>query len=323
MAFVQGCLGLYLPKSRQRLGLVVSALLMFLVSFSRISELGHSLIPMFLISGFLFFFCNGVKSKGKGLGFGMMAILFLGCSIINQINLLILWLPWFVLIVLGKRFIGYSLFSKGLMVAIPALGIGIVFVQLNCILALGIEPSISMGKAFYFLTVNDPMDLGDRPIISEEEIFSAKASRARVPLEMEYLKLGLKNIKTDPGKWIQNWRANLNRMVFDFPRAHATGKPTVAGTGNRAFATASLFFLSLICFFPWLGARKILPPELLLISVWTAIGILLRSFLSADSEAMLIFTPALCLMIGVTISRILNLRLHPEKQGNLFSADYS
>jgi 4-amino-4-deoxy-L-arabinose transferase-like glycosyltransferase len=163
-----------------------------------------------------------------------------------------------------------------------------------------IDPS--PGQSFYALTYPEPHWLGDRATVVVKPQFR----------EMDYWKAGWQNLQSHPHKAWQNWRANVNRMVFDFPYSFSTGQPAAVGTGNGAFGMAGLFLLYALCVMAFWQARHSLPAELRLLLAWTLAGLGVRSLLSAGAEAVLPWIPSLVLTIYLTLSHILKIKIRRQ-----------
>ncbi len=80
--------------------------------------------------------------------------------------------------------------------------------------------------------------------VTQDSVFKSEARR---------------NCREHPGKCVKNWRANVNRMVFDYPNTHYPGSEAGLSTGNRAFVYAFPFFLILILAVPGWRARHSIP----------------------------------------------------------------
>ncbi len=89
------------------------------------------------------------------------------------------------------------------------------------------------------------------------------------------------NCKAHPRRCLENWRANVNRMVFGYPITAYAGGGSELATGNRSFIYALPFFLLAAAAVPgWLGRRRI-PPAAHACLVFTLISLGGTSLLSA------------------------------------------
>ncbi len=332
-AYLGACLGLYLPLpgSHSRTAGWLSALFLMLLAAPWLDRPGLGIIRIFLMGGFLFHFCAWNLARGRAHLHRLAASLFLCACAATRIEFLCLLLPFLFLSVSGWAFTRAAVFRKGVQVAGAALVIGLPW-QAFAFAGPGDE---SPARNFYTLTLPEVDWLGDavplemasvRPEIfpSESGFLSRLAAHSgdggmglELEREVALWREGWRNVKAHPGKFVRNWRANCNRMAFDFPYSRIAGRPAARmagrsaaiGTGNRALVTSALLLLSTLCLYPWWRARKSLPGEALLVSAWAVAGLAARSFLSSGADALLVWAPCLLLVIGLTFTTVLRPRI--------------
>ena len=112
--------------------------------------------------------------------------------------------------------------------------------------------------------------------------------------------------------WNESIRANVNRMIFDFPYAHIAEEPASKGTGNGAFANSGIFLLAVLCVIPWIKHHNKIPIELKIFVGFTWFGIIGRCFFYAGMESMMNFMPGFLLMIFFTSQKLLPIRIRRE-----------
>lgn len=126
--------------------------------------------------------------------------------------------------------------------------------------------SNSGGSQLYCMTLREKELLGDwlnfDAVQAFPEFFTHQAPLYREWAKLDYVTrdqamkaAAIANLKADPAKYIRNWRANLNRMVFGYPNSRFPGSDPDLATGNRAFVYAAPFFLCLFML-PWAWRRR-------------------------------------------------------------------
>ncbi len=319
LAFLAACLRLYLTDFQARISTWFCAGILLAVSAPWIDHPGLGILRLFLVAGFLYHFCAWNRPGGSWLWHGVVGSAFLGVCAATRSEFGYLLVPWLLMMFSGSavmRILSRTsllwhpsflsrpmrpVFRKGSLTAGAALLFSLALQFANHeVLTDGGTP----GRDFYTLTYAEPQWLGDRAPVLD----SLPGEGSLTDSEKAYWREGWRNLRVHPGKAMQNWRANINRMVFDFPFTRMHGKPAAEGVGNRALATSALFLLSVFCIYPWLRARKLIPGEVWLISVWTLVGLGLRSLLSAGSNAVLPWVPCLCVIICLTFGMALRIR---------------
>lgn len=306
-AYLGACPGLYLSGTQAKRGAWFSALFLMVLAAPWIDRPGLGILRIFFMSGFLFHFCAWSQGKGNFLPHGSAAALFLGGCAATRSEFLCLLLPFFFLAAAGWIRNGNPVYRKGTLVALLALAISLPWQVYDYAEGGCIPGEESPAESFYTLTLPEAQWLGDAVPLG----LAGTASLDR-DHESAFWKQGLKNVKAHPGKFIQNWRANCNRIAFDFPYSRTAGRPAANGTGNRAFAASALLLLSALSLYPWVRARKTLPREALLVSTWIVAGLGLRSFLSAGADILLPWVPCLLLVICLGFEKALHVRMRSD-----------
>jgi hypothetical protein len=138
--------------------------------------------------------------------------------------------------------------------------------------------SNSGGSQLYCMTLGEKEFLGDwlnfEEVLFFPEFFKQQTVFYRELDKMDYLsrdqafkQAALRNLRHHPRKVFQNWRANVNRMVFGFPVSRYPGSDPELATGNRSFVYALPFYLCLIALWPaWTRRRQLSAP------LWGALG---------------------------------------------------
>ena len=125
------------------------------------------------------------------------------------------------------------------------------------------------GFQLYYMSLPEQGHFGDWinwiAVLEHPEAFPHQVDFIRETVKLDYVAQDAvfraeagRNCREHPGKCVRNWRANVNRMVFDYPNTRYPGSEPELATGNRAFVYAAPFFLLLFLAAPgWLGRRDI------------------------------------------------------------------
>ncbi len=167
------------------------------------------------------------------------------------------------------------------------------------------------GSQMYTLTLPEKNLLGDiipfNAILEYPEIspsahalLQSIASDNEVERDMAFRRAAWNNLRNHPGKVFQNWRANVNRLVFDTPFSHFPGSHSRQGSGNLAFLFSFWFYAFLptvaIAIFTW-RSQTWRPITVVAIGFsWISLAGL--SLLSAYARFVLPLLPALALAMA-------------------------
>lgn len=120
------------------------------------------------------------------------------------------------------------------------------------------------------------------------------------------------NFRAHPGKWITNWRANVNRMAFGYPVTPYAGGGAELTTGNRSFIYALPFFLLAAAAAPgWLRRRRV-PPEAHAMLIFALLSLGGLSFLSAIPRQVFPLLPLILIWCIVTAERAVRVELRRD-----------
>lgn len=100
----------------------------------------------------------------------------------------------------------------------------------------------------------------------------------------------------------ESWRANFNRMIFNFPFERVGDASASKGTGNGAFPNSAIFFLAILCAYPWIKNFQKIPMELKVVVGISWAWLLARSLFYAEMDATILVIPGFMLMICYTLS---------------------
>jgi 4-amino-4-deoxy-L-arabinose transferase-like glycosyltransferase len=114
------------------------------------------------------------------------------------------------------------------------------------------------------------------------------------------------NIREHPLKFVENWLANVGRLLFNYPYSATPQKPS---TYFYWIPNAVLVVLSLLCLYPTWVARRSVPVALYVLGIFGLLGFVASSLLSAYARQLLPLVPLLALWIAYTTSRLVRIEL--------------
>jgi hypothetical protein len=184
--------------------------------------------------------------------------------------------------------------------------------------------SNSGGSQFYCMTLRENELVGDwlnfDAVLANPEFFKGQTAFYQALAGMDYVTrdeamkaAAFANIKADPGKYFRNWRANINRMVFGYPRSRYPGADAELATGNRSFVYAAPFFI--MCFalpFGW-RRRRAIPAEAHACLIFGLASLGGLSLLSAFPRLVLPVLPLLGLWLAAVLGAALD--IEGERRG--------
>lgn len=169
--------------------------------------------------------------------------------------------------------------------------------------------SNSGGSQLYCMTLIEKELLGDwlnfEAVLVYPEFFKGQVGFYRELSTMDYVSRDLamkaaaiRNIESHPRKYFQNWRANINRMVFGFPVSRYPNSDPELSTGNRSFVYALPFFLGLFLVPAGWARRKSMPAGVHACLGFAAISLGGLSLLSAFPRMVFPMLPLLALWMA-------------------------
>lgn len=175
------------------------------------------------------------------------------------------------------------------------------------------------GSQLYTLTLPEDHLLGDVVPVnwavgypeffpSEHAFLKRIESWNEVDRDIAFRAEAWRNIHAHPGKFLRNWRANVNRLAFDHPYTRFPWAQSGTRTGNLSFVTAPAFFLFLFCLYPVLRNRSAFPGEAFWLLAFAAVSLGGLSLLSAYARFVFPLLPILALGAGLTFHLALDFR---------------
>ncbi len=125
------------------------------------------------------------------------------------------------------------------------------------------------------------------------------------------------NIQTHPVKVFQNWRANVNRLIFNYPFSFFPTSHSQERTGNLGLVFSPIWFVCLLCLWPALRRRRNLAPEFRWMLGFAAISLAGLTLVSAYARFVFPLLPVLCGFVALIATRAVEIRLRPirNRQG--------
>jgi hypothetical protein len=157
-----------------------------------------------------------------------------------------------------------------------------------------------------------PMDLPPRhPELFPSVIPVLESMRGmdEVGRDLAFRAAALENIRRHPGKVFRNWRANVNRLVFDYPFSRFPGSHSRQATGNLGFVFSLVWFAALLCLVPAVLRFRAFPLEFRWMLAFAAISLGGLSLLSAYARFVFPLLPILLAGIALTGARVLDIRV--------------
>ncbi len=167
----------------------------------------------------------------------------------------------------------------------------------------------SGGAQLYCLTLPEPRFLGDwlnsdavlqnPEFFGDQSRFYARLDSLDYVTQDDSLKAAAwRNIREHPAKVFQNWRANVNRLVFGQPLTAYPGGSLELKTGNRSFVQALWFYAGLPALvWIWLRRRKgngrSLPPGWIPLALFSGISLFGLTLLSTEPRMVFPLLPVL------------------------------
>ncbi len=279
-------------------------------------------IGYFLVSGGAYFLCLSTFHPGK-ISYPIFAALCFG------------------ILALTKVFFGYVLVA-GLALCLgfrwlhrsraPAVGAWIFAGALICCLPYLLYTYALTGRVFYWansggsalysLSAPEPHLLGDifpmNWVVNHPDVFPSQSGFLRSiehlnhpDHDAELRREARKNFARYPAKAIRNWRANVNRLIMDFPYSTFPGSHSRLQTGNWSFVYAPAFFLFLCILAATMLRWRSLPPEIAVLAGFFCVSVAGLSLVSSYARFVYPLLPLLLLWLGAVWAKMARLRLVP------------
>ncbi len=312
----------YLPPRTALLLTTVFSLYAGVFGLAWLPLLMTEAICYFLISGGAYFLCRASRSS-ESVSYLWIAAAFFGYLALTKVFF------GYVLVACAALCLGLRVFQPTR--AISSAGFIFAGALLFCLPYLLYTYALtgrifywanSGGTALYTLSAPEPNLLGDifpLNIVSEyPEIFPSQSAYLpslsqlnHVEYNSALLREAVRNIRNHPLKALLNWRANLNRLIMDFPFSTFPGSHSRLNTGNWSLVYFPAFFLSLFLLFPTLLRWRHFPAEILILVGVLALSLVAFSLVSSYARFVYPLLPLLLLWLGGVWARALRIRVVP------------
>ncbi len=143
-------------------------------------------------------------------------------------------------------------------------------------------------------------DVHEIPELSKNhrEFFSSLADLSQIQKDDAFRNRAIYHIGRNPGKYFQNWVANLGRLLFNYPYSYT---PQKLSTFFFIIPNAFVFVLSVLCIYPCFKRRKQIPYEICALMLFVLIAFFGSSLLSAYARQFYPLVPIVALWIIVTL----------------------
>lgn len=272
----------------------------------------------FLICGFIYHFCQLLRTEAKNRLHLLAASLYLAFIALTKIIF-----GYVILIVIAIFAIAYAIKQKKN--AMKVLAVNII-AMLFCLPYLFYTYSLtgkmlywgtSGGMSLYWMSTPYRGELGNwhdwsqvyaQPQLSanHREFFDRIAPLDNVRRDEELKKQGLKNIREHPRKFLANWMCNLGRLFFSYPFSYKLQSPT---TFFYLIPNMFLVVLSILCIYPTIIRYHNIPFAIIILLLISVIYMGGSTLLSAYERQLRPIFPILFLWISFTLLRIVEIRI--------------
>jgi 4-amino-4-deoxy-L-arabinose transferase-like glycosyltransferase len=305
-----------------RVAYVASLLLgLYLPFLGQMHLLYTETLAFFLLCGFLFHYGLAVGRGSPSRRHLFLSAFFLGYLALTKV------LFGYIIIALLVVFLLLSLWKKDLRFRQTAL-ISLLALLL-CIPYLAYTYSLthrifywgnSGGSSLYWMSTPYENEFGDwhgreavrdNPVLHDrhgklmEEIDNADGLAADDRLK----EVAMENITHHPLKYCQNILMNVGRLLFSYPFSFTLQKPS---TFYYLLPNSFLFVLTLLCLFPYVLARKLMPFEVHFVAFFFLLSFGASALLSAYDRQFRPLVPLLVFWMVIVGTRSMEIRLRPE-----------
>lgn len=176
------------------------------------------------------------------------------------------------------------------------------------------------GDMLYWMSSPYPNEYGDwhmeKEVLDQEgnpelyknhgELFKNIAHLSIVEKDKILKRKAIENITKYPTKYLQNWLANLGRLVFNYPYSYL---PQTLLKYIYIIPNAFLLVIGILCLYPsWIGRRHI-PPTIKYLLVFASVYFMGNSLVSAYPNYFIIIVPIFLLWIAFVNNRVIKIHI--------------
>ena len=270
-------------------------------------------LTLFLICGFMFYFCKLHHDRNKFWPHLLIGSVFLGFLALTKIFFAYVILTGSILFLFMYLWQKKQVFGKSFVM--------FIFAILLCTPYLIYTYSLT-GKAYYWgnsgglslYMSSSPYEgeLGDISVLklqgseNHREFFNELRRRKLTLVEKDEAlkKRALENIINYPTKYLRNWAANVGRLLFNYPYSQDHQK---LSTYFYIFPNMFLVVLSVLCIYPAYAGRKIIPFEIFALIAIGLISFSGSSLIFAEVRYFVPLVPIFMLWIAFILNNVIEI----------------
>ena len=270
-------------------------------------------LTLFLICGFMFYFCKLHHDRNKFWPHLLIGSVFLGFLALTKIFFAYVILTGSILFLFMYLWQKKQVFGKSFVM--------FIFAILLCTPYLIYTYSLT-GKAYYWgnsgglslYMSSSPYEgeLGDISVLklqgseNRREFFNELRRRKLTLVEKDEAlkKRALENIINYPTKYLRNWAANVGRLLFNYPYSQDHQK---LSTYFYIFPNMFLVVLSVLCIYPAYAGRKIIPFEIFALIAIGLISFSGSSLIFAEVRYFVPLVPIFMLWIAFILNNVIEI----------------
>ena len=283
-----------------------------------IHQLVTESLSVFLVCGFLFYFCKAHKDKSISwahllassffLGYLALTKIFFGYVILTGLLLYLFLYLWNKRLSFKKTFLIYLL---ALIFCLPYL------FYTNSLTGKIYFWGNSGGMSWYWMSSPNENELGDwqwtKKVIENPQLyekhqafFKRIKNLSNLQQDDEFRKRAIENIINHPSKYLKNVAANVGRLLFNYPYTHYNQK-----LSTYFFIIPNMFVVVffVVSFYPAFLGRRLIPHEVYSMLLFGLVALGGSSLLSAYNRQLWPLVPVFMLWISFVISNILKVEI--------------
>jgi hypothetical protein len=298
------CLGLYPPLMRA------------------LPYLSTEDVTIFLICGLMFHFCALYNNAHRFRLHLAAASLYLGYLALTKVffgYVIVALLAYSLVLLIWRR-------TRAVRTAIPVLLIALICCVPYLLHTYSLTHKLfywgaSGGMNLYFMSTPYPNEYGSwfsvkdvkerSDLAPHREFFATLEGLSEVEQDDAFKKRAIYNITHHPGKFLNNWSANVGRLLFSYPISFASHSLTTYFYLAPNMFVVVLFLFSMI---PGVLRTRAIPFELwaLLVFALTAFGGL--TFIGPNARFFTPLVPGLCVWMAFVYVRVLRIELRTSSE---------
>jgi hypothetical protein len=167
----------------------------------------------------------------------------------------------------------------------------------------------SGGIGLYLMSVQYEGKLGDWNVLKEypKDIFEGLDNMSTPEMDDEIKRRAVRNIIKNPGKYFNNWLANVGRLFFNYP--YSSRDQQKISTYFYLIPNMFLVVISLFCIYPTFTGRKIVPYEIYALIYFGLIAVGGHSLVIATNRQLWPLVPVFSLWIFFVATRVVKIQI--------------